>query len=87
MRCLACNKRLNGKESTRKYSSNGNFVDLCDRCYSYVADDVCAVDGEGYVEDYEEASEENFEASGYGFSGWEETGIEEGTGIDDSESR
>lgn len=67
MRCLACNKRLNGKESTRKYSSNGQFVDLCDRCYSFVADDVAAVDGEGYIADYDDEGEDGgFEASGDG---------------------
>lgn len=40
MRCLSCDRRLNARESTRKYSSSGTFVDLCDRCFSYVADDI-----------------------------------------------
>lgn len=40
MRCLACDKRLNDRESTRKYSSNNSFVDLCDRCFASVSADI-----------------------------------------------
>lgn len=54
MRCLSCNKRLNNRESTRKYSTDGSFVDLCDHCYSHVADEIAAIDGDGYVADFEE---------------------------------
>lgn len=46
MRCLACNKRLNDKERTRKYASSGTFVDLCDRCFSTVADEIPDVEGD-----------------------------------------
>lgn len=47
MRCLSCNKRLNGRESTRKYASTGTFIDLCDRCFSYVAEEIADV-SDGY---------------------------------------
>lgn len=40
MRCLACNKGLNSRESTRKYASSGTYIDLCDRCFSYVAEEI-----------------------------------------------
>jgi len=40
MRCLACNKLLNDRESTRKYSTSGTFIDLCDHCFSFVSDDI-----------------------------------------------
>ena len=40
MRCLACNKRLNSRESTRKYSSSGNYIDLCDHCFSFVSEEI-----------------------------------------------
>lgn len=66
MRCLGCNRILNNAEATRKYSSNGSFVDLCNHCYSYVADDIAAVEGEGYVEDFEETGEDFFEDGGAG---------------------
>lgn len=66
MRCLSCNKILNTQESTRKYSSSGSYVDLCNRCYSYVADDIAAIEGEGYVEDFEdEGTGEEFSEEGW----------------------
>lgn len=46
MRCLACNRRLNDKERTRKYASSGTFVDLCDKCFSTVADEIPDIEGD-----------------------------------------
>lgn len=40
MRCLSCNKNLSDFESTRKFASTGEYLDLCNRCYSEVQDDV-----------------------------------------------
>lgn len=45
MRCLACNCQLNDHESTRKYASSGTFVDLCDRCFATVEDEIPTLDG------------------------------------------
>lgn len=45
MRCLACNCQLNDHEATRKYATSGTFVDLCDRCFSEVAEDIPTLDG------------------------------------------
>lgn len=45
MRCLACNCQLNDHESTRKYASSGSFVDLCDHCFSEVAEDIPTIEG------------------------------------------
>ena len=39
MRCLSCDVILTDKEATRKYV-NADFVDLCDGCYSTIADQV-----------------------------------------------
>lgn len=44
MRCLACNRGLNDRESVRKYASTGSFVDLCNKCFSHVAEDIPDVD-------------------------------------------
>lgn len=44
MRCLSCNTRLSNRESTRKYSSSGTFIDLCDRCFGYIAEDVPVIE-------------------------------------------
>lgn len=45
MRCLSCNCQLNDHEATRKYASTGTFIDLCDRCFGYIEDDVPSLDG------------------------------------------
>lgn len=45
MRCLSCNCQLNDHESTRKYASSGSFVDLCDRCFSEVEEDIPVIEG------------------------------------------
>lgn len=64
MRCLSCDKRLNDRESTRKYSSSGTFVDLCNRCFSEVAEDIPDIDGTGvdFPEDEETGLSTNEDA-------------------------
>jgi hypothetical protein len=54
MRCLACDRRLNDRESTRRYSSTGDFIDLCDRCFSTISDDVPDLDDEAVDEGIDE---------------------------------
>jgi hypothetical protein len=56
MRCLSCDRKLSDRESTRKYASSGTFVDLCNRCFSDVAEDIPDIDGTGIdlVDDFEE---------------------------------
>lgn len=54
MRCLACNCQLNDHESTRKYASSGQFVDLCDRCFTTVEDDIPTIEGSGSSDTGEE---------------------------------
>jgi len=36
MRCIACNKNLSDFESTRKSTVTGDYIDLCNGCYSGV---------------------------------------------------
>lgn len=69
MRCLACDKRLNDSEATRKYASTGSFVDLCNRCFAYVAEDIPDIEdgvSSGGPEEGEEGEEDTYE----GTSGW-----------------
>jgi hypothetical protein len=40
MKCLSCDKNLTDFESTRKYSSTGGFVDLCNYCFGSVSDQI-----------------------------------------------
>jgi hypothetical protein len=44
MRCKACNTELNDFESTRKSSTTGEFIDLCNVCYNSVRNDVQAIE-------------------------------------------
>jgi hypothetical protein len=40
MRCQCCDKNLNDFESTRKSVSTGEYLDMCNKCYSTVSDDL-----------------------------------------------
>lgn len=46
-RCLACDKNLSDRESTRKGVNTGEYLDLCDNCFSTVADDFPYLEGHG----------------------------------------
>ena len=35
---------LNDREATRKYKSTGEFLDLCDNCFSDIVDEIETVD-------------------------------------------
>jgi hypothetical protein len=57
MRCQACNVILNTQEATRKFTNSGEFVDLCNKCFNTISDDV------KYTEnDYEEVGDEDVDA-------------------------
>ena len=40
MRCQCCDKNLNDYESTRKSVSTGEYLDMCNKCYSTISDDL-----------------------------------------------
>ena len=44
MRCYCCNKALSDYEATRKSVSTGNFLDMCNKCYGSISDDVLSID-------------------------------------------
>ena len=50
MRCLACNRRLTEFEATRRYASDGQFVDLCS-CNDVFLRDVALVTREDLQHD------------------------------------
>lgn len=39
-RCVCCNRELNPFESTRKGSYSGEYIGLCNRCFSSVEDEM-----------------------------------------------
>jgi NAD-dependent SIR2 family protein deacetylase len=44
MRCIACDKNLSDFESTRKHHESGEYIDMCNKCYSTIQQDVTDVD-------------------------------------------
>ncbi len=57
MRCLACNIRLTNRESVRRYANSNAFVDLCNRCFSEVAEEIPDV-GDGQLAEHPEEIED-----------------------------
>ncbi len=53
MRCLSCDVILSDFEATRKYSKSGEFVDLCNKCFSTIEDDVEVVENYDLLEQEE----------------------------------
>ena len=47
MRCICCNKNLSDRESTRKGVNSGSYLDMCDGCFSTVADEFPYIEGHG----------------------------------------
>lgn len=45
-RCYACDTNLSDYESTRKSKATGEYLDLCDICYSEVSDIFITVEEE-----------------------------------------
>ena len=44
MRCKACDVVLTDYEATRKSALTLEYIDLCEACFSYIADDVPVID-------------------------------------------
>ena len=44
MRCTCCNVVLNDFEATRKNKNTGEYLDMCNKCTSYVDDAIETID-------------------------------------------
>ena len=42
MRCYCCNKILSDFEATRKSVSTGEYLDMCNKCYATIKDELHA---------------------------------------------
>lgn len=60
MHCLCCDKMLTDYEATRRNAMTKEFIDLCNKCYSTISNDVLAIerqdlrheeDSEEYIDD------------------------------------
>ena len=54
MRCLACDCSLNDKETSRRGLFTGDYLDLCDRCFATIKDDVAATTNPAFDEPVED---------------------------------
>lgn len=55
MRCLSCNVILTSQEATRRGVSRGDFIDLCNGCFSHIRNDVSSYDNPLYADETETA--------------------------------
>lgn len=61
MRCLSCNKILSDFESTRKSALTGEYLDMCNHCFSEIAYDVDTIVREDLREDESLDEDEDYE--------------------------
>ena len=73
MRCAACDKIMTDYELTKKFGGSGEFVDLCNECSRFLADDdltelgnldyanIIDLEGVKYVEDVQLDIDTTFE--------------------------
>ena len=53
MRCLSCNKILNNKETSRRGIHTMDYCDLCDSCYSTIAEDTPTIVNTTFEDEHE----------------------------------
>ena len=59
MRCLSCDCLLFGHEITRKYKSTGEYIDLCDNCFSEISDFLEVIEKEQESDEFYAEKTEN----------------------------
>jgi hypothetical protein len=43
MRCICCDRNLNDYETTRKHAVTGDYLDICNKCFRDISNDVPTV--------------------------------------------
>lgn len=51
MRCLSCNAILSDFEATRKSVNTNSYIDMCNRCYYTISDDVASLERDDLAHD------------------------------------
>lgn len=64
MHCKACDVTLNDFELSRTYE-DGTHVDLCNRCYSFIEDDVDASANVDLMSDSDDVEYESYDDTQY----------------------
>ena len=63
MHCIACDKLLNDYEATRKDANTEIYIDMCNKCFSYVSKEIPSIDRP----DLDTTIESEYEAEGPDF--------------------
>lgn len=50
MRCVCCDRNLNDYESTRKSRTTGEYLDMCNKCFGLVEDNIETIDRTDFSE-------------------------------------
>jgi hypothetical protein len=54
VRCLSCNRNLTDFEATRRYTTTEEFLDLCNRCFASVSEDLHTIERSDLAHDEDE---------------------------------
>lgn len=54
MRCYCCNRALSDYEATRRSVTTGNFLDMCNKCYGSISNEVLAIERQDLKHEDEE---------------------------------
>jgi hypothetical protein len=67
MRCHCCNKMLSDFEATRKSVHTNEYLDMCNKCYATISDDLLTYErtdlydeDEDYEEDFLSADDHDY---------------------------
>ena len=68
MRCHCCNKMLSDFEATRKSVHTNEYLDMCNKCYATISDDLLTYERTDLYdeEDYEEEDLDHNEYDSFG---------------------
>lgn len=62
MRCTCCNKLLSDFEATRKHAETGEYLDMCNKCLSFVPEipyiERTDLNNDSELDDFEEEDDD-----------------------------
>jgi len=65
MRCYCCDKNLSDFESTRKSVTTGAYLDMCNKCYYTIQDDIISEERYDLYDGDEEQTTEEKDSENY----------------------
>lgn len=65
MRCYCCDKILSDFESTRKSVNTGDYLDMCNKCYSTIKEDLVAEERYDLYDGDDEQTTEDYDQENY----------------------